>query len=201
MRIEKKAPVFSEKQYRKVLAGLKKDRFLKRNFAILACSFGLGLRAKELSQLSIDDVSTADGDLKDEVLLKRSVTKGGKQRLVYLTNDSVKKAIRAYTEERRRDEGVCFNQKSRLFKSQKGGGFSPNTMQMLLKRIFKEAGFENASSHSGRRTFATSLIEQGVDIKAVSVLMGHSSVAMTARYVDENPIRMRKICESLKMGV
>lgn len=58
-----------------------------------------------------------------------------------------------------------------------------------------------ASSHSGRRTFATSLIERGVDIKAVSTLMGHSTVAMTARYVDDNPIRLRKVCEEVIVGM
>ncbi|MBK7616330.1 MAG: tyrosine-type recombinase/integrase [Burkholderiales bacterium] len=57
------------------------------------------------------------------------------------------------------------------------------------------------SSHSGRRTFATSLIEGGVDIKAVSTLIGHSTVSMTARYVDDNPIRLRRFCEKISVGV
>lgn len=63
----------------------------------------------------------------------------------------------------------------------------------MFKRLYLAAGIEGASSHSGRRTFATRLIEKGVDIKAVSVLMGHSSVAMTARYVEDNPERLRMI--------
>ena len=74
-------------------------------------------------------------------------------------------------------------------------------MQMLFKRMYRWAGLDEASSHSGRRTFATSLIEHGVDIKAVSTLMGHSSLAMTARYVDKNPMRLRKICEEINLGV
>jgi integrase/recombinase XerD len=74
-------------------------------------------------------------------------------------------------------------------------------MQMLFKRMYRWAGLDHASSHSGRRTFATSLIERGVDIKAVSSLMGHSSVAMTARYVQDNPIRLRRICEEVNVGV
>ncbi len=74
-------------------------------------------------------------------------------------------------------------------------------MQMLFKRLYIRAGLPDASSHSGRRTFATALIEQGVDIKAVSSLMGHASVTMTAQYVQENPIRLRKICRNVSMGV
>ena len=74
-------------------------------------------------------------------------------------------------------------------------------MQMLFKRMYRWAGLDHASSHSGRRTFATSLIERGVDIKAVASLMGHSTVAMTARYVDDNPIRLRRVCEEVSIGV
>jgi integrase/recombinase XerD len=67
--------------------------------------------------------------------------------------------------------------------------------------MYRWAGLDQASSHSGRRTFATSLIEGGTDIKAVSSLMGHSSVAMTAQYVEDNPVRLRRICEDVEIGL
>jgi integrase/recombinase XerD len=56
---------------------------------------------------------------------------------------------------------------------------------------------QGASSDSGRRTFATTLIEKGVDVKAVSTLMGHASIAMTARYVEDNPVRLKQISADL----
>ncbi len=147
------------------------------------------------------DVLTTDGKLKDEVLLTRATTKGGKQRLIYLTNKEVRRALIAYLNERHRATAGPLQPVSALFLSRKGGGFSPNTMQMLFKRMYRAAGLDQASSHSGRRTFATSLIERGVDIKAVSSLMGHSTVAMTARYVDDNPVRLRRVCEEISAGV
>jgi integrase/recombinase XerD len=52
---------------------------------------------------------------------------------------------------------------------------------------------QGESSRSGRRTFATTLVEKGVDIKAVSTLMGHASLEMTARYVEDNPVRLKQI--------
>ncbi|WP_395824781.1 tyrosine-type recombinase/integrase [Collimonas sp.] len=52
-------------------------------------------------------------------------------------------------------------------------------------------------SHSGRRIFATTLIEKGVGINAVSTLMGHSSVSMTSQYVENNPTRLKQICTDL----
>jgi integrase/recombinase XerD len=201
MNQEKKAPVITESQFRQVVATARTHDQANRNVALLYFSTALGLRAKEMSQLLVRDVLNVDGKIKDEVLLTRAATKGRKQRLVYLTNKDVRKSLAAYVEDRRREEAVALHPLSPLFKSRKGGGFSPNTMQMLFKRMYRWAGLDHASSHSGRRTFATSLIERGVDIKAVSSLMGHASVAMTARYVQDNPIRLRRICEEVGIGV
>ena len=201
MNQEKKAPVLSQTQFKSAVASARAHDQGLRNVALLYFSAALGLRAKEMSQLMVRDVLTPDGKVKDEVLLTRATTKGGKQRLIYLTNREVRRALIAYLDERRTAEARLLHPTSALFLSRKGGGFSPNTMQMLFKRMYRTAGLDQASSHSGRRTFATSLIERGVDIKAVSSLMGHSTVAMTARYVDDNPIRLRRVCEDVSAGV
>lgn len=201
MNQERKAPVLTQSQFKQVVATARANEQGNRNVALLYFSAALGLRAKEMSQLLVRDVLTADGKVKEEVLLTRATTKGGKQRLVYLTNKDVRKALAAYLDDRRKHETVAPLPSSALFRSRKGGGFSPNTMQMLFKRLYRLASLDHASSHSGRRTFATSLIERGVDIKAVSSLMGHSTVAMTARYVDDNPVRLRRVCEEVTVGV
>lgn len=200
MTSEKKAPVLSMQEFRQVVAAARTHDQGSRNVTLLYFSVALGLRAKELSQLKVQDVLAINGTIKDEVLLTRSTTKGGKQRLVYLTNKDVRKALTAYLHDRRKEGGVVLNPTSPLFKSRKGSGFSPNTMQMLFKRMYIWAGLDHASSHSGRRTFATSLIERGADIKAVSTLMGHASVAMTARYVEDNPVRLRRMCQDVQLG-
>jgi integrase/recombinase XerD len=192
MTSEKKAPVLTEQQFRQVIAVVRTHEQASRNIALLYFSVALGLRAKEMSLLKVKDVLAPNGTIKDEVLLTRRTTKGSKQRLIYLTNRDVRKSLAAYLQDRRQTEAISLHQESSLFKSRKGAGFSPNTMQMLFKRMYHWAGLDQASSHSGRRTFATSLIERGADIKAVSTLMGHASVAMTARYVEDNPIRLRR---------
>jgi len=114
----------------------------------------------------------------------------------YLTNPSVRQSIKEYLDERRELEGILFNAGSPLFKSQKGS-FSPNTLQQLLRRLHDRAGIIGGRSHSGRRWFATELISRGTDIKAVSTLMGHSSISMTAQYVQDNPQRLRRIVAAL----
>ena len=201
MQQERKAPVLTESQFKQVMAVARIHAEPERNVALLYFSFALGLRAKELSQLLIRDVVNPDSKIKDEVLLTRAATKGRKQRLVYLTNKDVRKALAVYLHVRRERNSLTVRPQEPLFLSRKGGAFSPNTMQMLFKRMYCWAGLAHASSHSGRRTFATSLIERGVDIKAVSSLMGHSSVAMTARYVDDNPARLKRICEDVLLGI
>jgi len=188
MPTEGKAAVLTESEVKRVIAVQRSAKFADRNIALIYSSFGLGLRAKELSLLKISDVVDGSGNIKEVVNLTAAHTKGGKQRHVYLTNKKVVDAIRTYLDGRN-----LTGYDAALFLSQKGGRFTPNTMQMLFRRIYRDAGIEGASSHSGRRTFATRLIENGADIKAVSKLMGHSSISMTAQYVEDNPERLKKL--------
>ncbi|MDH5548080.1 MAG: site-specific integrase [Gammaproteobacteria bacterium] len=194
---EGKAKVLTEEELKRLLKLVSTDRHASRNTALLYISFGLGLRVKEIAALSIRDVFTEAGELREELNLIRRMTKGAKQRHVYLTNPRVRSALTAYLTERRQLDGATFHPDAPLFRSQKGLRFSPNSLQQVFQRMFKSAGIEGASSHSGRRSFATTLIEKGVDIKAVSNLMGHSSIAMTAQYVEDNPARLKKISEGV----
>jgi len=194
---EGKAKVLSESELKRVINFTKKNAHAKRNVALLYCSFGLGLRAKEMAALKIRHVLDADGNMLDEINLDASMTKGRKQRHAFLTNTKVVDTFREYLNNRREHEGMLFNFDAPLFRSQKGGHFSPNTMQQLFHRLYDQARQQGASSHSGRRTFATTLIEKGVDIKAVSTLMGHASIAMTAKYVEDNPVRLKQISADL----
>ena len=84
-----------------------------------------------------------------------------------------------------------------LILSQKGGRFSPNSMQQLFSKFYRMVGLDGASSHSGRRSFATRLLEQGVGIRNVQTLMGHSSIGTTAIYAEENPVLLGKISGNL----
>jgi integrase/recombinase XerD len=165
----------------------------RRNAAIVWVSYGLGFRAKEIAALAIKDVLGEDGRIREECSLSAEMTKGGKPRTAYLTNPAVRQSIKDYLDERRTGDGILFNVEAPLFRSQKGGSFSPNSMQQLMRRLHDRAGIIGARSHSGRRWFATELIAKGIDLKAVSVLMGHSSVAMTAQYAEDNPQRLRRI--------
>ena len=61
--------------------------------------------------------------------------------------------------------------------------------------MYQAVGLEGARSHSGRRAFATRLLESGIGIRNVQTLMGHSSINTTVIYSQENPVLLGKITE------
>lgn len=189
---EGKAKVLTEGELKRLFKIVAVGNHAKRNAALLYFSFGLGLRAKEMALLTIGDVMSPQGCLLDEINIVRKMTKGEKQRHVYITSSKVRQAIAEYLANRK-EAAQKYKMHAPLFLSQKGGRFSPNALQQLFQSIYHSAGIVGASSHSGRRTFATRLIEKGIDIKAVSRLMGHANIAMTAQYVEDNPVRLKKI--------
>jgi integrase/recombinase XerD len=194
---EGKARVLREAEFQRLLKVIRASAHAARNTALMYVSFGLGLRVQEIARLSIGDVRDSQGQLREEVVLGRALTKGSRVRMVYLSNSKVRQSLQAYLEERRQLRQPVFAAGAPLFLSHKGSRFTPNSLQQVFTRLFRAAGIEGASSHSGRRTFATRLIEKGIDIKAVARLMGHRSVATTAEYVEDNPTRLKTIAREV----
>ncbi|WP_131783690.1 tyrosine-type recombinase/integrase [Legionella gresilensis] len=193
---EGKAKVLTDAEFRRLLAVAKDSTFSIRNVAIIYCSFGLGLRAKEIASLTIADVADSHYRLLDEICLKRSMTKGEKQRYAYLSNKKLRETLQTYLNHLK-DNGVARHKP--FFQTQRRSRFTPNTLQKWFRKLYDKAGILGASSHSGRRTFITKLIEQGVDIKAVSRLAGHASIVTTSIYVDDNPDRLKRIVANLAL--
>ncbi len=185
---EGQAKVLNDAEFKRVLLVARSGRFARRNVALIYCSFGLGLRVKEIASLNVFDVATPDFTLLDEINLKRAMTKGEKQRSVFLAHKKVIDALNEHIQAIQPIDG-----RRPLFHNQRHTRFTPNGLQKWFKALFDQAGIVGASSHSGRRTFITRLIEQGADIKAVSRLAGHASIQTTAIYVADNPDRLRRL--------
>lgn len=81
-----KAKILCEAEFKGILTAAKVGQFAARNVALLYCSFGLGMRVKEIASLTIGDIADEQYRLLKEVCLKRSLTKSKKQRYAYLTN-------------------------------------------------------------------------------------------------------------------
>lgn len=172
------APAVPKQAFEQTLDALS-GRQVLRNWAVLYASHYLGLRAVELARLTVGDAwDSRSADIKRHIRLKSAYTKGNKFRSVPLASEEARKILRDYVCSR-----LPCGMDEPLFLSQKGGAFSPNTLQRMVKNLYRKAGVEG-SSHSGRRSFATRLITAGVDIYRVKTLMGHASIQTTQRYFD-----------------
>ena len=186
-----KAKVLNKNEFNRVVKFQINTKHGLRNVLLLHLSFFLGLRSKEMASLIIGDLVDVNGDLKEEVTLKRHQTKRGKQRRFYITNDKLKKVLIQYLNTRKEIEGDL-DLNATLIKNQMSGKFSSASLQQCFKKMYESVGID-ASSHSGRRSFCTNLSENGISITNLQTLMGHQSISTTALYINENPKILGKI--------
>jgi integrase/recombinase XerD len=85
--------------------------------------------------------------------------------------------------------------KQPLFATQRSAGFTANSLTQVVNGIYKQAGLDGASSHSGRRGFLTNLAEKGVSVRIMMALAGHRNMATTQRYIDLRPGVLRNAVE------
>ena len=194
------ARILTSREYRKVLVYIASNRHASRNKAMLYMSHLAGLRVGEISHLTLSDVLNEDGSIKDEVYLSPDKTKGDRGRTVLLPK-KLQDELHNYLSIRFRLKdlrAVAMTDTSRaLFYSQRhpSDGFSPNTLAQYFHYLYKNAGVEGASSHSGRRFFATKIAEAGTNPKVLQNLLGHRNLQTTMRYVEISPTMMRSAVE------
>ena len=178
----KQAKVLNEAEIKRLFRVVSTTKHGTRNRAIVMLSYLAGLRACEIATLKIGDVlSVVDGqhEIKEEIRLDANQTKGGKKQTV-IVNEQLQKEIGAFYQSRRNTSNI----KEHLFLSQKRSAFSSQSIQNLFRSLYDAAGIEDASSHSGRRTFITKLSESGISTRVIQELARHSSMATTQRYID-----------------
>ena len=144
------------------------------------------MRVGEIAALKTADVVSADGSIKDEIHLAATQTKGDRGRTV-LVGDKLKKELAAYVESLKfRDP-----QKPFFYSQRNRSGFSANTLAQHFGMLYQRAGIDGASSHSGRRTFITTLADKGVSVRVLMALAGHRNIGTTQRYIDLNESMMK----------
>jgi integrase/recombinase XerC len=151
--------------------GSKRDCWL-RDAALLEVLYSTGLRASELVAL---DWSVLDFNL-GVVRVERG--KGGKQRIVPVGNEALE-ALDTYRKEwrlPRLDEAA-------VFLNQRGKRLNVRSVGRILDRCLKTAALATkASPHALRHSFATHLLENGADLRAIQEMLGHASISTTQRY-------------------
>ncbi len=142
-----------------------------RDYALLMLLYGLGLRISEALSLKAKDA------LKDQIIIKG---KGNKERLLPII-PPVQKALKNYLSYR------VSAPNDPLFISSRGNALNARAAQRLLEKIRIELNLpDSLTPHALRHCFASHLLTEGVDLRAVQQLLGHESIVTTERYLAVN---------------
>ena len=157
----------------------------QRNRAIIETLYGCGLRVSELVNLKLSELYFNEGII--------SVTgKGNKQRLVPI-GDEAKKNILIYLQYDRAKIEPTKGNEDILFLNRRGGKLSRQMIFIMIKGLVKKAGIhKKISPHTFRHSFATHMVQNGADLRAVQDLLGHASIITTEIYTHLNREDLRK---------
>jgi integrase/recombinase XerD len=147
----------------------------ERNRAIIEVLYGCGLRVSELISLKISDLFFDEGFIK--------VTgKGNKQRFVPIGSLTIK-FIDIYRNEIRVHQVIKPNAQDTLFLNRRGNELTRSMIFHIVKELTEKAGIQkNISPHTFRHSFATHLLENGADLRAIQQMLGHESITTTEIY-------------------
>lgn len=167
---------FTREQLEKLLKAADRSKHPLRDEAILLLLMDTGMRAEELCSLTWDDVNL------QEAYCRIRDGKGGKGRVAPLA-PATKRALYKYLNEREYEPNTA------LFLSDRGrdagGGLTRHGLRFLIIRLGKAAKITNVrlSPHTFRHTFAVEFLRAGGQVFALQQMLGHTSLAMTNRYV------------------
>lgn len=162
-----------------------------RDSAIMELLFSTGLRVSELCSLNRDSL-----DLKRDEFSIRG--KGGKIRVVFLS-DNAKEAIKNYIEKREDPEEAMFVQLGG--KKSESQRLTTRSVERLVSRYAVKAGItKKVTPHVIRHSFATDLLRNGADIRAVQTMLGHSNISTTQIYTHVTDKQLREVHKKFHSG-
>jgi integrase/recombinase XerD len=185
----KQAKTLNERELQRLLDYVAKTKNAKRNRSILLLTHLAGMRIGEVAAVRVCDVLAMDGSVRDEINLTAAQTKGNRSRSVLL-NERMRGELASYVQSLRYKDN-----KQALFSTQRSAAFTANSLTQIVNGIYKQAGLDGCSSHSGRRGFLTNLAEKGVSVRVMMALAGHRNMATTQRYIDLRPGVLRNAVE------
>ncbi len=173
-----KAKVLTKDEIRRVMRIAHTGKNGLRDRTALSISIMAGMRVGEIAALTVGDVRGLDGKAVSVINLTKHQTKGNRARRVFVS-DELRKLLNQYL------ATITDLSDSRAFirSNRTGGHFSNVSLSLRFKAIYEAAGIK-ASSHSGRRTFATRLNAAGIGMRTIQNALGHASIQTTALYCD-----------------
>lgn len=157
-----------------------------RDTAMLELLYGTGMRVSELIGMNVEDINLTMGFV-------RVFGKGSKERIVPLGNSAVK-ACTGYIEKVRPEFVSSSIHEKALFLNVRGGRLTRQSIWSLLQAVSKKAGLtQQLTPHMLRHSFATHLVENGADLRAVQEMLGHADISTTQIYTHVSKTRLKDV--------
>ncbi len=153
----------------------------QRNIVITKMLFFTGLRIGELCALNRDSIHDKQFSV---------VGKSKDPRPCFITKD-IEQEIKRYLSMREDSNPALF------IANETGERVRPGNIQRIFRKISAKAGMPKVTPHTLRHSFATRMIEEGVDIRYVAAFLGHQSLNTTKRYTHVRDFKMRQIYQNV----
>ena len=175
---EKKLPtVLTKEEIKRLLEAIKN----KKHRLLVELIYSSGLRVSEAVSMKVDDLEL------DNKMGKVISGKGRKDRHIILS-DNLISHLQSYLKKRKQYSEYIFTGQNN------GEHLGVRMAEIVVKNAGKEAGIKKrVFCHALRSSFATHLLESGVDIRYIQSLLGHSSIATTERYTHVSTEQLKKI--------
>ena len=197
MSLTKQAKTLTKAQEKAINSYLGHKRNPLRNQIIFILSIKAGLRAKEIANLKWIHLIGNEGALENNIYLPNIASKGNSGRII---------PINSYLKKLLTEQYEIHKSKSRfdplndfVVTTERSNRTTPQVIVNFFQSLYKELGLIGCSSHSGRRTFITSISQKistvGGSMRDVQYLAGHSSLNTTQRYIEGNSESKTKVVE------
>ena len=198
MGLGKQSKVLNKSQIEMISNYLRSKRNGLRNETIFLLSVKSGLRSKEISQLQWKYVLKSDGDTIDDYInLPNSSSKGKSGRIIPL-HKSIRENLQLLLVEHKKYRSFDLNS-SFIVRTERSPFTSSQSVVNMFQSWYRKLGLLGCSSHSGRRTFITETSKKislvGGSLRDIQMMVGHSSLQTTQRYIESDSESQRKVVQ------
>jgi len=197
MSLGKQSKILTNPQIDMVSEYLKSKRNGLRNQTIFLLSVKGGFRSKEISELRWEEVINSDGEVDDLISLTNRSSKGKKGgRKIPLHKDLKKNLIEMLDLVKDKSN---FSPKDNVIQTERQKSTSSQSIVNMFFNWYSKLGLVGCSSHSGRRTFITNTSKKislvGGSLRDIQMMVGHSSLQTTQRYIEGDSESQRKVVD------